>query len=58
MIENALKDGTLLQDEKEDSWIEMLKTDIDSIPVNESDFVESILPTIDQSKVILSEYGL
>lgn len=58
LIENALKDGTLMQDEKEDSWIEMLKTDIESIPVNESDFVESILPTIDRSKVILSEYGL
>jgi methanol--5-hydroxybenzimidazolylcobamide Co-methyltransferase len=58
LIENAIKDGTLMQDEKEDVWIDMLKTDIGSIPVNESDFVESILPTIDQSKVLLSEYGL
>lgn len=58
LIENALKEGTLLQDEKEDSWIELLKTDIASIPTNESEFVDSVLPTIDQSKVILSEYGL
>jgi len=58
LIEDALKDGSLLQDEKEDSWIEMLKTDIDSISTNESEFVESILPTIDESKVILTEYGL
>lgn len=58
LIENAITEGTLLHDEKEDSWIEMLKVDIESIPVVESDFVESILPTIDQNKVILSEYGL
>jgi len=58
LIENALKDGNLLHDEKEDSWIELLKADIESIPTNESEFVESVLPTIDQSKLILSEYGL
>ena len=58
LIENALKEGTLLHDEKEDSWIELLKADIESISTNESEFVESVLPTIDQSKVILSEYGL
>ncbi|MCF6332440.1 MAG: hypothetical protein L3J11_04070 [Draconibacterium sp.] len=58
LIENAIMEGTLLRDEKEDVWIEMLKSDIASIPENESDFVELILPTIDQSKVILSEYGL
>lgn len=58
LIENAIKDGTLLQDEKEDIWIETLKADIESIPVDESGFVESILPTIDQNKLILSEYGL
>lgn len=58
IIESAIADGSLMHDEKEDSWIEILKTDIASIPVDESEFVESVLPTIDQSKVILSEYGL
>ena len=58
LIEKALKEGSLLHDEKEDTWFELLKADIESIPTNESEFVESVLPTIDQSKIILSEYGL
>jgi methanol--5-hydroxybenzimidazolylcobamide Co-methyltransferase len=58
LIEDALKNGRLKPDQKEESWIEMLKSDIDLIPVDESDFIESILPTIDQNKLILSEYGL
>ncbi|MEN8251636.1 MAG: methyltransferase MtaB domain-containing protein [Bacteroidota bacterium] len=58
LIENAIKEGTLLHDKKEDSWIEMIKNDISSIPENESEFTELVLPTLDQNKVILSEYGL
>lgn len=58
LIEDAIEDGILMRDEKEDSWIKMMKEDILSIPDNESDFMEQVLPTIDQSKVLLSEYGL
>ncbi len=58
LIESAMADGTLLDDAKETSWIAMLKDDIASIPENESAFVEEILPTIDEGKIILSEYGL
>ena len=58
LIEEAMKDGILLRDEKEDSWMELLKIDIESIPTDESEFIDMILPTIDQNKIILSEYGL
>jgi methanol--5-hydroxybenzimidazolylcobamide Co-methyltransferase len=58
LIEAALNEGNLRPDQKEDSWIKMLEADIESIPVEESDFIDSILPTIDQSKLLLSEYGL
>jgi methanol--5-hydroxybenzimidazolylcobamide Co-methyltransferase len=58
LVENALFEGKLLNDKKEESWIEILKTDIESIPTNESEFIESILPTIDKKKILLSEYGL
>ena len=58
LIEDAIEDGILMRDEKEDEWIKMLKEDISSIPDNESDFMEQVLPAIDQSKIILSEYGL
>lgn len=58
LVENALFEGKLLNDKKEESWIEILKTDMESIPTNESEFIESILPTIDKKKILLSEYGL
>lgn len=58
LIENAILNGNILHDEKEDIWIEMLKSDIASISINESEFVEQILPTIDESKILLMEYGL
>jgi hypothetical protein len=58
LIENAIASGILRNDEKETSWIQILKDDISSIPINESEFIEEILPTLDASKVILSEYGL
>jgi methanol--5-hydroxybenzimidazolylcobamide Co-methyltransferase len=58
IIENAIESGALMNDQKETSWISILKDDIASIPIDESKFVEEILPTIDESKIILSEYGL
>ncbi|NJN27865.1 MAG: methanol--corrinoid methyltransferase [Cyclobacteriaceae bacterium] len=58
LISIGIKGGTLLHDEKEDEWINLLKEDISMIPENESEFVEMVLPTIDSSKVFLSEYGL
>jgi hypothetical protein len=58
IIENSIANGSLMHDEKEDSWIEMLKNDITSIPENESEFVETTMPILDTSKLILKEYGL
>ena len=58
LITMAISEGELLHDLKEDDWINILKEDIESIPSNESDFLEMILPTIDTKKVILSEYGI
>ena len=58
IIEKAIESGALMNDEKETEWISILKDDVASIPIDESKFVEEILPTIDSSKVILSEYGL
>jgi methanol--5-hydroxybenzimidazolylcobamide Co-methyltransferase len=58
LIENAIESGTLLKDERETVWIAKLREDVSSIPNNESDFVEEMLPTLDPKKLILSEYGL
>lgn len=58
IIEDAIQSGRLKNDEKETFWIETLKNDIDSIPRNESEFIELMLPVLDNNKVILSEYGI
>lgn len=58
LIEDGMTEGILMRDEKEDEWLHMIKEDISAIPGNESDFIEQVLPTIDQNKIILSEYGL
>jgi len=58
LITDAMEEGRLMHDEKEDIWMEMLKNDINMIPENESDFVEMVMPTIDQNSILLSEYGL
>lgn len=58
LIEDGMTEGILMRDEKEDEWLHIIKDDISAIPGNESDFIEQVLPTIDQNKIILSEYGL
>jgi methanol--5-hydroxybenzimidazolylcobamide Co-methyltransferase len=58
LIEEAIKTKQLMHDPKEDEWIALLKSDIESIPDNETDFVEMMLPLIDQHKILLNEYGL
>jgi len=58
LIEEGISQGTLRDDPKESSWIGMLRDEIASIPDNESDFVNEIVPQLDPEKIALSEYGL
>lgn len=58
LIEQAIADGTLMDDPKETMWISILKDDIASIPGKENDFVTEIMPTIEAGKMLPEEYGL
>lgn len=58
VIEEALADGKLKLSELETGYLPYLREELESIPDSESDFVEMMLPLVDQSKFILSEYGL
>ena len=58
LTRDAIKTGRVMADPKEESWFDTLQHDIETIPVEESDFVEMVLPTLDQSKLLLGEYGL
>lgn len=58
IIEEALQSDKMKLSEMETDYIPLLRDDIESIPENESQFIESMLPSLDQSKFILAEYGL
>jgi methanol--5-hydroxybenzimidazolylcobamide Co-methyltransferase len=58
IIEEAVESGQMRLSDLETSYLPILKDELASIPDSESDFVEQMLPVLDQSKFILSEYGL
>jgi hypothetical protein len=58
IIEEALQNGKMKLSEMETAYLPILREDLNSIPDDESAFVEMMLPLLDQSKFILKEYGL
>ena len=58
IIENAIKSGELISNDMENRWIETLRSDLTTIPVDESKFVDEMLGIIEKDKFIHSEYGL
>ena len=58
IIEEALQSGKMRLPEMETVYIPILRDDLNSIPDSESDFIEMMMPLLDQSKFILTEYGL
>jgi methanol--5-hydroxybenzimidazolylcobamide Co-methyltransferase len=58
IIEEAIQAGQLKISDTEATYLPVMRDDLNSIPDRESDFVEMMLPLIDRSKFILSEYGL
>ena len=58
IIEEALIQGKMVLPEMETNYLPILREELNSIPENESDFIEMMLPLIDKSKFIPAEYGL
>jgi len=58
IIEEAVASGKLKLSEMEIGYLPYMREELESIPENESDFVEMMLPLVDQSKFTLAEYGL
>jgi methanol--5-hydroxybenzimidazolylcobamide Co-methyltransferase len=58
IIEEALASGSMTLPEMETSYLPVLRDELSGIPDHESDFVEMMLPMLDQSKFIMAEYGL
>lgn len=58
IIEEGVESGELLLEEREKIWIDMIRSDLGSIPYKEEQFVETMSHLVENEKVILSEYGL
>lgn len=58
IIEEALDSGIMKLAEIETTYLPILKDEIASIPDSESNFIDMMLPELDQNKFIPSEYGL
>lgn len=57
-LHQAQKTGELRFSRVEQHWLDSLTEEAQSLPEKESDFIEQMLPLIDNSKVFLSEYEL
>ena len=58
IIDAAVKDNKLKIADRENVWIEKLREQLSSIPLVEDEFISEVLPTLDQSKFLPTEYGL
>ena len=58
IIEEAIQSGKLKLSDMETSYLPIIREELSSIPDNESNFVEMMLPLIKQDKFIPEEYGL
>jgi methanol--5-hydroxybenzimidazolylcobamide Co-methyltransferase len=58
IIEEAIQSGQMKISDMETTYLTIMRNDLNSIPDNESDFIEMMLPLLDQSKFIPAEYGL
>ena len=57
-IEEGIRSGQLINDEKESFWIDQIRAGVESIPESEDQFIAEMLPMIDSSKIDLKEYDL
>lgn len=58
IIEKAIENKSLKCSEREIKWINIIREELNTIPFDESKFIDEMLPYIDKNKCVLSEYGI
>jgi methanol--5-hydroxybenzimidazolylcobamide Co-methyltransferase len=58
IMEEAIRSGQMILSDMETVYLGTLRNELNSIPDGESDFIEMMMPLLDTSKFIPSEYGL
>jgi hypothetical protein len=57
IIKNAIENGSVLSNKRENEWIKKLEDEISSIPSEENKFIEEMLPQL-EGRFLAREYGL
>jgi hypothetical protein len=57
-MEEAISSGQMTLPEMETVYLTTLRDELNTIPDNESAFIEMMLPILDMSKFIPEEYGI
>lgn len=58
IIEEALQSGNMKLSEMETGYLPILRDELSSVPDDENEFIDMMLPVLNRDKFILSEYGL
>jgi methanol--5-hydroxybenzimidazolylcobamide Co-methyltransferase len=58
IIDESLAEGELKLSERELPWLEICRQEIESLPEDETDFIEQVLPQLDARRFLPAEYEL
>jgi methanol--5-hydroxybenzimidazolylcobamide Co-methyltransferase len=58
IIEETLQSGQMKLADNEKAYLPLLRDELSSVPDDETEFIEQMLPFLDQTKFIPAEYGL
>jgi len=58
LIRDAHRKGTLKIQPRELPWLGQLEKAFDSFPANETEFIETMIPRVDQTRVVLADYDV
>jgi methanol--5-hydroxybenzimidazolylcobamide Co-methyltransferase len=58
ILQRAIDKKELLLEERELTWIDMLRGQLDEIPQDEEEFIAGMKPELDKTKYIPQEYGI
>jgi methanol--5-hydroxybenzimidazolylcobamide Co-methyltransferase len=58
IIEKAHAEKQLKIPELELPWMAGIRSDLEQVPLEESKFIESMMPLLSREKILLDEYGL
>ncbi len=57
-LRRAISQGLCITDKKEMRWLDKLSRQAETLPEDEQEFIDAMLPQVDRSKIHLEDYGI